>query len=252
LDLYNLYNYIKIILAPEYVLNDIYVDKMSKNFLNINSELTIKNRITHNTFFQYIYNKIFYYTKSNYTSNYDIQTILDNIRENNHEYFETHDLLNKYIYFNNNLCTNNSNFYNLYYLYDFFNLSLIFYYEFYKKYKGKLTIEDLEKTDILYLIPYKNPILFTIILVLCCNNKVEKDNSFDNKSNKILFYKKYILSLNLMHSDYNDIIYLFSKKNYSCKRSFNFKNHSLFFHFIKDENVSIVERFNTNRIKCNN
>ena len=53
------------------------------------------------------------------------------------------------------------------------------------------------------------------------------------------------------YCDYNDIIYLFSKENYSCKRSFNFKNHSLFFHFIKGENVSIVERFNTNRIKEN-
>jgi hypothetical protein len=51
--------------------------------------------------------------------------------------------------------------------------------------------------------------------------------------------------------DYNDIIYLFSKKNYTCKRSFNFKNHSLFFYFIKDENTNIVERFNTNRISEN-
>jgi hypothetical protein len=51
--------------------------------------------------------------------------------------------------------------------------------------------------------------------------------------------------------DYDDIIYLFSKENYSCKTSFSFKNHSLFFHFVKQENINIIQKFNTNRINEN-
>jgi hypothetical protein len=126
-------------------------------------------------------------------------------------------------------------------------LSLIFYYEFYKKYKGKLTIEELEKTGIIYLIYYKNPILFTIILILCCKDKVEKDNSFDNKSNKILFYKKYILSLNLMHSDYNDIIYeLYQdiEKNMSYFPYLNITETDFEIMDGKDENKLFIKFFN--------
>jgi hypothetical protein len=53
------------------------------------------------------------------------------------------------------------------------------------------------------------------------------------------------------YCDYNDIIYLFSKEKYSCKTSFNFKNHSLFFHFVRNENTNLVENFDIKRINEN-
>jgi len=48
--------------------------------------------------------------------------------------------------------------------------------------------------------------------------------------------------------DYNDIVYLFSKEGYACDSSYSYKNHSLFFHFIKSDGVISNYKFNKNRV----
>ena len=48
--------------------------------------------------------------------------------------------------------------------------------------------------------------------------------------------------------DYNDIIYLFSKGGYVCRSFLYYNNHSLFFQFVKYDEIIISYNFNKTRV----
>jgi hypothetical protein len=187
LDIYNLYNYIQIILPSDYPkLNNISINQMTNTDIIISSKLTkpVKNlNTTHKKRLEYILQRYLRDT---------IENTLENIRTNKHTIMKQYINTNKLDSFS--------------FLYYFFSLSLIFLYEFYNHYKNKkIKKEDLLKN-------YNNlfserPLLKIIILILCCSDKDEVYDTFENNNEKILFYKKYILSLDLMHTDYNTTIH---------------------------------------------
>jgi hypothetical protein len=67
----------------------------------------------------------------------------------------------------------------------------------------------------------------------------------------VLLSKNMIQIVNQEHTyfcSYDDIIYIFSKYGYRCNKSYYFKDHSIFFHFIQDHIEVQSHYFNKDRI----
>jgi hypothetical protein len=64
-------------------------------------------------------------------------------------------------------------------------------------------------------------------------------------------------NISILHNEHtyyvgnNEILYLFSEFGYTCKKSYNFKKHSLFYHFVYDKNTEQIP-FNINSPRTEN
>lgn len=212
LDLYNIYNYIKIIIDTDTDISPdiIFKDEYDKFMIKKDEDIVFQPNIqTLNNTFKSKFDTIFY-DKFKYPY-ITPEQFYDCIRNNNHSSIFTT------IYHKNNNFINDINI--LCALFDLYNSFIdskyIFYYEFYKFFKTTqlldiiINLNDFDKVfNIVINRTSDNIFLFRIIIVLCYTKKEKKDEFTYKKDErkKLEFYIKKIDHVPIITNNYIEII----------------------------------------------